>query len=81
MKRTIDTNKLNQLLLNVPGSYPDFVEGTRILFHDNPDALEKLVSYIEDHPMAQAGEIIAYMNQFLPITPHSSTGHSVTEVA
>ena len=76
MVSTIDMDQLNQLLRKVPDSYPDFVRGTGILFQDNPDALTHLTAFITEHPLARTGEIIAYMNQFLPIeSPAQSSGH------
>lgn len=60
----MSTEDIRNLLLAVPDSYEDFVDGMLSGIKDNPVEAERLASFIQEHPTAYTDRIIGYMDGF-----------------
>ena len=56
-------NELEQLLINIDRSYPDFVGAILQYARKKPSRLEAVLDYIKKHPEANSSDVILFVSQ------------------
>lgn len=56
-------NELEQLLINIDRSYPDFVGAILQYAHKKPERLQAVLDYIKKHPEANSSDVVLFVSR------------------